>query len=130
MKIAFPLLNKTDLAIDFSHSNYIGIHDLSKKSTDIIDVQSHDKRLEIMDSFRKLNSDGLIYVVSPFYSYMTLRIFKEIQIKTLKAKGIKMCENIKSFEESKLKLYEVNESLLFGPCAMDCMSCDPDCTDN
>jgi predicted Fe-Mo cluster-binding NifX family protein len=130
MKIAFPLLNENVLAIDFSHSNYIGIYDVGKDWTDIINIQAQDKKLEMMESFKSMNSQGLTHVISPFYSYMTLRIFKEIQIKPLKAKGTSLHENIKSFQDCRLLPFEVNESLLFGECARDCLSCAPDCTDN
>jgi len=125
MKIAFPLLNKKVLAVDFSHSNYLGIFDTSKNETDIINIKSMDKKLKMMDSIRSMNSEDLTHVISPYYSYITLRIFKDIQIKPLKAKGINLDENIRLFKDCKLIPFEVNESLLCGECAGDCLGCDP-----
>lgn len=130
MKVAIPLLNKDELAIDFSHSEFIGIYDSDKNVIDILDNQSLEKKLKIMELFRNLSSVGLVYSISPFYSYLTLRVLKEIKIIPFKAKGISLKENINFFNESRLLQYKVDESLLYGECARDCTGCDTSCSDN
>jgi predicted Fe-Mo cluster-binding NifX family protein len=130
MKIAFPLFNKDVLAIDFNHSNFIGIYDAINNQTKIINIQSAEKKTETIDAFKLLNSEGLTHVASISFSYLALRIFKEQNIKPLKAKGMSLVENIKLFNETRLLHFEVTESLLYGECAKDCLGCGSDCSDN
>jgi predicted Fe-Mo cluster-binding NifX family protein len=127
MKIALPLLNEKELAIDFTHSNFIGIYDVNNNELQILNNQSLEKKLKAMELFKNMINDGLAFTISPFYSYMSLRVFKEIRIQTLKAQGISLNENIRSFRESKLLPFNIDESLLYGECAKDCTSCATDC---
>jgi predicted Fe-Mo cluster-binding NifX family protein len=125
MKIAMPLLNETELAVDFTHSNYIGIYDVKENELKIISNESLESKLKAMDILKAMVSEGLMYVISPFYSYMSLRIFKENNIKALKSKGIKLEANINSFKDSLLNPFDYEESLLIGECARDCLGCGP-----
>jgi predicted Fe-Mo cluster-binding NifX family protein len=130
MKVAIPLLNKEELAIDFSHSEFIGIFDTDKNAVELLKNQTLDLKLKTMELLKNLSPVGLAYTISPFYSYMTLRILKEIKIKTLKAKGTNLKDNIKSFKESQLHPFQVDESLLYGDCYRDCSGCGTSCSDN
>ena len=47
MKIAFPLLNEKELAIDFVHSRYIGIYDDMDSKTNLIPLSGLEKNLGI-----------------------------------------------------------------------------------
>jgi predicted Fe-Mo cluster-binding NifX family protein len=130
MKIALPLLNEKELAIDFTHSNFIGIYDVNNNELQILNNQSLEKKLKAMELFKNMINDGLAFTISPFYSYMSLRVFKEIRIKTLKAQGISLNDNIRSFKESMLLPFNIDESLLYGECAKDCTGCATDCSNN
>jgi predicted Fe-Mo cluster-binding NifX family protein len=130
MKIAFPLFNEDVLAIDFNHSNFIGIYDGASDKTDIINIQPLDKKSGQMNAFKLLHAEGLTHVASISFSYLALRIFKEQNIKPMKAKGMSLVENIKLFNEARLLPFDVTESLLYGECAKDCLGCGSDCSDN
>jgi predicted Fe-Mo cluster-binding NifX family protein len=130
MKIAFPLLNEVELAEDFAHSHYVGIYDDVKNHIDLISLSEIEKHLTIQTFFDALSALGLIKVVSPFYSYMSLRVFRENKIETLKAMGTKLDENIQLLHDMELKAYNVSDSLLFGECFNDCNSCSPSCSSN
>ena len=130
MKIAFPLTNKNELAMDFAHAHFIGIYDDVDSSTELIPLSSIEKELGIVYFFDAIISHGLNYVASPYYSYMALRVFKENNIETYKAKGINLSENIGYFNTKGLKQFDVYESLLVGECAKSCSSCGPSCSNN
>ena len=87
MKIAFPLLNKNELAIDFAHSNFIGVYDDTEVDVKLIPLNGIEQELGIINFFDLMVSSGLNSVASPYYSYMALRVFKENKIETYKAKG-------------------------------------------
>jgi len=130
MKIAFPLLNEVELAEDFAHSCYVGIYDDVKNHIDLIALSEIEKNLTINTFFDALSALGLIKVVSPFYSYMSLRVFKENKIEALKAFGTKLEDNIRLLHNMELQPYNVTDSLLFGECFKDCSSCGPSCSSN
>lgn len=130
MKIAFPLLNEKELAMDFIHSRYIGIYDDKEHKTDLIPLSGIEQKLGITVFFDTLTSQGLTSVVSPYYSYMSLRVFKEYEVETLKAMSNNLDENIKHLKEKALKPFNVYESLLIGDCAKDCNSCGTSCSSN
>jgi predicted Fe-Mo cluster-binding NifX family protein len=125
MKIAMPLLNEKELAVDFTHSNFIGIYDVKENEIKFISNNTLESKLKAMDILKDMVAEGLMYAISPFYSYMSLRIFKENNIKTLKSRGIKIDDNILSFKESSLFPFHFEESLLTGECARDCLGCGP-----
>ena len=119
MKIAFPLLNEEELANDFSHASYVGIYDDVKNHVDMIALSEIEKNLTINTFFDALSALGLIKVISPFYSFMSLRVFKENEIEVLRAEGTNLRENLKLLLVENLKPYHVNDSFLFGECFSD-----------
>lgn len=130
MKIAFPLLNETELAIDFAHSHFIGLYDDVENKTELIPVFEIRKNADLIMFFDSMTVNGLKSVASPYYSYMTLRIFKENEINTLKAEGRSLEENIHHYNSQSLKPFNVYESLLVGECAKSCSSCGTSCSEN
>ena len=130
MKTAFPLVNENELAIDFAHSKFIVIFDDAEMNTQLIPLTGIEKELGILNFFDLMVTYGLHSVVSPFYSYMALRVFRENNIETYKAEGTNLAQNISSFKTKKLDLFNVYESLLIGECAKSCSSCRPSCSEN
>jgi hypothetical protein len=130
MKIAMPLLNEKELAVDFTHSNFIGIYDVMENELKMFSNDSLESKLKAMDFIKNMVTEGLMYTISPFYSYMTLKIFKEIKIEALKSRGINLNENIASFKERALCPFNFEESLLYGECARDCLGCGTGCSTN
>ena len=127
MKIAFPLLSQSELAIDFIHSQYLGIFDIENDKIDVLSFEGVEKNLVAVAFFEAMTLAGLCSVVSPYYSFMALRVFKENNIETFKAKGTDLLENIAFYKSKRLKSFDIYESLLVGPCAKDCSSCGPVC---
>jgi predicted Fe-Mo cluster-binding NifX family protein len=130
MKIAFPLLNEKELAIDFVHSSYIGIYDDTDSKTNLIPLSGLEKNLGITLFFDAITNQGLKSVASPYYSFMSLRVFKENNIETLKAISTNLDENIRHFKSMSLKPFDTYESMLGGECAKDCKSCGTSCSGN
>ncbi|HEY4789089.1 MAG TPA: hypothetical protein VIH57_23735 [Bacteroidales bacterium] len=130
MKIAFPLLNEKELAVDFAHSHYIGIYDETTGATDLIPVSGIRKTVGSTLFLDGVSCQGLNFVASPFFSYMILRVFKENEIETLKAKGTSLDDNIRYFKNRTLKPFNVYESLLIGDCVRDCTGCGSSCSEN
>lgn len=130
MKIAFPLLNEKELSTDFAHSKYIGIYDDGEGKTELVSLSDLVKDAGAVMIFESLAAQGLQLVASPFYSYLSLRVFKENNIITLKAVGKSLEENIRQFKASELRPFDVQESLLVGDCAKDCTSCGTSCSEN
>jgi predicted Fe-Mo cluster-binding NifX family protein len=127
MKIAFPLLNRNELAIDFVHSQYLGIFDDENNQTDILSFKGHEKNTGIVAFFDVITSAGLDSVISPYYSFMALRVFKENNIETYKAKGTSLQENINLYITNELKSFDVYESVITSPCSKNCNTCGPVC---
>jgi len=130
MKIAFPLSSKTELALDFAHSQFIGIFDDIDAVTKLIPVRGIENDLGINNFFYAMHSNGLHSVVSPYYSYMALRILKENNIETFKANGTDLSKNIHYYLNNLLEPFDMNESLFVGHCAKSCSSCDTECLGN
>jgi predicted Fe-Mo cluster-binding NifX family protein len=128
MKIAFPLLNENKLAIDFAHASYIGIYDDKENTTELIPLLEMTLKSGFSVFFDALISQGLTSVISPYYSYMSLRIFKENEIETLKAMDRSLEENIRHFNEKTLKPFSIYESLQPGDCVSNCSSCGTSCS--
>lgn len=128
MKIAFPLLNENKLAIDFAHASYIGIYDDKENTTELIPLLEMTLKSGVSVFFDALISQGLTSVISPYYSYMSLRVFKENEIETLKAMDRSLEENIRYFNEKTLKPYTIYESLQSGDCVSNCSSCGTSCS--
>jgi predicted Fe-Mo cluster-binding NifX family protein len=124
MKIAFPLLTEKDLAQDFAHSKLIGIFDISTSYMKLLPVG--ENLTDEKNIFDSLVQNELNMVISPFYSFMSLRVFKENGIKTFKALRGTIDDNINSYMSGKMKPFDIYESLLTGDCAKDCASCGPE----
>lgn len=128
MKIAFPLANERELSVDFMHSRFIGIYDDASEKTDLIPVHGIKQNVGVTLFFDALLSQGLKFVVSPFYSYMTLRVFKENGIGTLKAVSTDLVENINYYKNSSLKPFDVYDSFHIRDCVRDCSGCGSSCS--
>lgn len=130
MKIAFPLLNENELATDFAHSLYIGIYDNVDCDTVLIPIADIRGNLGVTLFFDEMVTEGLKYVASPYFSYMTLRVFRENDIIALKANSKNLQENIRQFNNQLLKPFDVYESLMVGECTKSCSSCGSSCSEN
>jgi len=130
MKIAFPLLNEKELAIDFVHSHYIGIYDDVEGKTELISLSETEKRVGNTLFFDTMINHDLKSVASPYYSYMTLRVFRENEIETLKAVSSNLDENIRYFRENSLKPFDIYESFPMNECSKSCSSCGTSCSEN
>ncbi|MDP4207527.1 MAG: hypothetical protein Q8928_01805 [Bacteroidota bacterium] len=128
MKIAFPLRSKSELASDFAHSPIIGIYDDSTGKTETFKLAEIERSIGLHCFLDVMTSQGLKMVVSPFYSYMSLRVFKENNIETLKAIGKSMEDNIEMVKNKKLQPFDAMESLMVGECAGSCGSCGSKCS--
>jgi len=124
MKVGFPLQNETELAHDFAHSKFIGIIDLFTGSKKVIPVGAD--LISEKSVFDSLITNNLNEVISPFYTFMSLRIFNENKITTYKAMGKSMDENMLLYQSGKIKPFDIYSSLLTGECAKDCLGCSTD----
>jgi len=124
MKVGFPLINESELANDFAHSAYIGIFDTSTGKKNILPTGMDLNNEKIV--FQSLFQNELNMVISPFYTFMSLRVFKENNVVTYKAKGSTVDANLQFYNSGKMKPFDIYESLLTGECAKDCLSCDPE----
>jgi predicted Fe-Mo cluster-binding NifX family protein len=106
MKIAFPLLNQTQLAVDFVHSQYLGIFDVENDKIEVLSFEGVEKKLAVVNFFEVMTSAGLSSVVSPYYSFMALRVFKENNIGTFKAEGTDLQKNILFYKANRLKSFD------------------------
>jgi predicted Fe-Mo cluster-binding NifX family protein len=120
MKIAFPLKNEEELANDFAHARFIGVYDVQHMKMEIFTLADIENQIGISSFFKVMTSQGLSATVSPFYSYLSLSVFKEIHIETYKANSYHLKENIAIFNEGKLEHFDVHESLLTGMCIQKC----------
>jgi predicted Fe-Mo cluster-binding NifX family protein len=130
MKIAFPLLNEKELSNDFSHALHIGIYNEELDHLEIISITELEKMSKVTNFIDLMISLGLSSVVSPHYSYMSLRIFKENRINTLKAVGFCLDQNIKLHRDRELIPFDVYKSLINDDCVSDCGSCGTSCSSN
>jgi hypothetical protein len=128
MKIAFPLLNENELAVDFAHSLYIGIYDSVDSSTVLIPIADIRSNPGVTLFFDEMVTEGLQYVASQYFSYMTLRVFRENDITALKANSTNLQKNIQQFNNQMLKPFDVYESLMINECAKNCSSCGSSCS--
>lgn len=124
MKIGIPLKNSNELAQDFAHSKLIYIIDLANDRQQTIELEN--THLEAQLLFNSLVNNKISHVVSPFYSFMSLRVFKENNIVTCKAHSTSLEENISRCKAGQIRAFDIYESLLTGECAKDCLSCGPE----
>ena len=130
MKVAFPLFSEKELAIDFAHAQTICIYDDTNHALELIPISRIEKESGIINFFDVMVSNGLQSVVSPYYSYMALRVFRENNIETFKAKGKDLAKNINFFKTKGLTPFDIYESLFVGECAKSCSSCGTSCSEN
>lgn len=131
MKYLFPLINDKELANDFVHSQFIGIYDDDTNKTELIPTSGTDGKPIDNVFFDSIVNKGLKSVISPYYSFMTLRVFKENNIETIKAKSTILDENIQHLKNNTLKPFDIYEALLNGgDCATECSSCGTSCSEN
>ena len=125
MKVGFPLKNEHELANDFAHSSFIGVYDEYSGNRELYAIADNSV-FNQQNAFELMLKHGLAKVASPFFSFMSLRVFKENHIVTYKAKSLRLDENILLFQTGKMIPFDIYESLLTGDCAKDCASCSPD----
>jgi predicted Fe-Mo cluster-binding NifX family protein len=120
MKLAFPLKNEEDLANDFANARFIGVYDAQRMKMEIFTLADIENQMGLSSFFKVMTSQGLSATVSPFYSYLSLSVFKELNIETYKANSYHLKENIAVFHAGKLEPFDVHESLLTGMCIQKC----------
>lgn len=123
MKVAFPLINERELALDFSKSTIIGIFDEENERLEFIQLESEfqNKGGSVLMDLQQVKD--LTTIVSPSLSFMALRVFKEHQFETFKADGTSLLENIILFKERTLKPFMSAGSFLEAMCGGGCSSC-------
>jgi len=124
MKIAFPLLNDSELAVTFSKSKYIGIYDDSVCSMSFIPVNEDNQNVDFKSLFQMMLNYDLHCIVSPFFTFMSLRVFREHNIETLKAEGTNIEENILFLRKNILKPFVSFDAFKSSGCNSSCSSCE------
>lgn len=128
MKIAFPLASESELAIDFARSNFVGIYDVNDGNLDFISLASQSFTSIPSFIFETMKQLETKWVVSPFFSFMALRVFKENNFNTLKATGTNLLENINYFKTGMLEPFcSVDVFLAMQNCKDGCSSCASPC---
>lgn len=125
MKVAFPLSNENELAIDFANSLYIGFYDESVKQVEMISMQDMKKILVGMNFHEYLISKGLSAIISPQFNFLTLRILKENQVQAFQAVSRNVDENIQALSSSGLSNYE---PVFSSSCSSSCGTCSSTCS--
>ena len=124
MKVAFPLRNKRELAIDFVRCHAIGIYDDSSQRIEYLSIQNNEN-ITSNQLFENIKLQGVDCVISPYFSCNALRTFKESNIKTYKAQGEALEGNLVGLFSRALTLFNVFDTLFFGECSSDCQGCGP-----
>ena len=127
MKIAFPLLTQSEMAIDFSRSKYVGIYDDELKSFEMISLLEKDQNFDFSSFFQSLLQQNLSCVISPFFTFMSLRVFRENNLETLKAEGLNVEANIDLFQQKELKPFVSFDAFKASGCSSSCISCETSC---
>ena len=127
MKAAFPLTDKTYLAPDFSKSNLIGIYDGSTQKLEYISLSEKDEQTDLSSVFKKMIAQNVTVVISPFFNFMSLRVFRENNIQTLKSEGKSISFNLNLLIHNQLKSFDAMEAFNSGGCGSSCSSCTTTC---
>lgn len=127
MKIAFPLKNEKDLANDFSEALFIGIYDDIQERIEYFTISTINNQIGMACFFDVMATRGLKAVISPYYNFLSVRVFKESRIEPHKAKGYNLIDNIKYYFNLELKPFELNESFEVAECSSDCRNCNSSC---
>jgi len=123
MKIAFPLLNEKELALDFSKSKYVGIYDDTISRLDIVSICDDNIERDLSILFKTLLQHDLKFVISPFCSFMSLRILKENNLEACQAVGSSIQENIHLLKNNKLEPFMSTDVNGSTNCAIEYSSC-------
>jgi len=131
MKIAFPLASESELATDFARSNFVGVYDVNDGNLSLISLASQTATSIPALIFEIMKQLETKWVVSPFFSFMALRVFKENNFNTLKASGTNLVENINFFKSGMLEPFSsVDAFLAIQHCKDGCSSCSSQCLIN
>jgi predicted Fe-Mo cluster-binding NifX family protein len=122
MKIAFPLRNKTELAIDFIRCQTIGIYDEISQSLEYVSFNDNSNlsSSQFLDRFK---SKGVDCVISPDFTCHELRSFRENNIKTYKASSMRIEGNVSRLISSTLYLFNRHDKYHVDVCYSDCTGC-------
>jgi len=121
--IALPLRTKKELAIDFAHAQYICIYNEVTSQSEIIEISGNEKHNVPPNLFEVMINQGVTTVISQYYSYMALRVFKECEMDTLKANGSVLHVNLEFYKQQQLNHFEAYESIRSSDCGKQCHSC-------
>jgi predicted Fe-Mo cluster-binding NifX family protein len=124
MKVAFPLLSHSELAITFSKSKYIGIYDDAICKLAVIPLTENNQNFDFQLLFQTMLKQDLNCIVSPFFTFMSLRVFRENKIETLKAEGTSIDENILFLKQNTLKPFVSFDAFKASGCSSSCSSCE------
>lgn len=122
MKVAFPLRNKTELAIDFVRCYSIGVYDDTSKQIEYLQYnvkEGYDPE-KLCETIRLSGADC---VVSPSFSCSILKELEQNNIKTYKAQGEAVEGNIKRLFSKMLHLFDIFDALHPDDCPIGCVAC-------
>ena len=132
MKIGIPLSDNIivvaeRLAPSFHHTQLLGIFDLENSSLETINLEEEN----YSGGFTELlNERKISAVISPTYSPIVLKLFKVMNIETLKAEGTDFMMNIESYKDDSLSIYtfeDAREAAKIGCDASAYSSCGSTC---
>ena len=128
MKIAFPLISEIELADDFTNSSFVGVYDVDDDKLNLISLSSQTPSSSSGFIFETLKHLEAKSVVSPFYSFMALRVFKENNFNTLKAINTNLEDNIIHFKSGGLQPFNAVDAFFANQnCKNGCLSCESQC---
>lgn len=127
MKTVFALNDQNYLALDFTKSKMLGIYDEIMKDIKFIEFHYEDAINDKQSVFNQILQQGITKVVSPHYSFMSLRVFKENNIEPLKAVGKSLAFNLNMLIHKQLQVFCVDESGNETSCAKSCAGCSVGC---
>lgn len=116
-----------ELANDFVQATYLGIYDLENNRMEFLSTQGIEHQFGMLSFFQAMVDAGLSSVISPFYSFMAIRVFKEYHIQTYKASGYDLQKNIRLFKACLLKPFDHIDSFQNHQCASQCTGCNSVC---
>jgi predicted Fe-Mo cluster-binding NifX family protein len=114
MKIGIPVMESTTSATNeiiapgFNHTPLLGIYDMTSNTMEMMNLEKENYYGGFSDF---LKDRGIKTVISPFYSPVVLRLFRIMNIITLKASGNDVPENIKALKEGMLPVYTFADAL-------------------
>lgn len=117
MKVAFPLKNQRELAIDFGRCDSIGVFDNASNKLELLPYNASN------ELFDQISTKGVDCVVGPYFSCVSLQSFKANNIKVYKACSQCVEDNIKGLYSKVLKLFDIYDTVLVGECPKDCQGC-------